>query len=141
MTERSFQATTHRATQKEKTQRAFRAYLDLLDTGDWILGELQGQFVSFDLTISGFRVLEILYRKGPMSMSDVARERRNVRQSLDVIVNRLEERGWVRRDLATLPPVAMPGNYIPKARRGRPIAGRRVSMVRLTPSGEKFMES
>ena len=73
-----------------------------------------------------------------MNMSDAAADP-NVRQSLDVIVRWLEERGWVRRDLATLPPVAMAGQYIPKARRGRPIAGRRVSMVRLTPFGEKFI--
>jgi MarR family 2-MHQ and catechol resistance regulon transcriptional repressor len=137
--ERPFQATMHRATQKEKTQRAFRAYLDLLDTAEYMLSELQGQLMCYDLTINGFRMLELLYRTGPMRMADAARERRYNRQNLDVVVKRLEERGWVRRENSTLPPAERKPSHIPWAKRDRPRAGRRVTMVRLTPQGEKFI--
>jgi MarR family 2-MHQ and catechol resistance regulon transcriptional repressor len=137
--ERPFQATMHRPTQKEKTQRAFRAYFDLLDAADHMLGELQGQLMCYDLTSNGFRMLELLYRKGPMRMADAARERRYNRQNLDVIVSRLEERGWVRRENSTLPPAERKPSHIPRAKRDRPRTGRRITMVSLTPAGEKFI--
>lgn len=137
--EQPFQATMHRPTQKEKTQRAFRAYLDLLDTAEYMLGELQGQLMSYDLTSNGFRVLELLYRTGPMRMADAARERRYNRQNLDVIVRRLEDRGWVRRENFTLPPAERKPGHIPRSKRNRPRSGRRVTMVRLTPAGERFI--
>ncbi len=51
-----------RPTQKEKTQRAFRAYLDLMDTADWLKSELRAPLEAFDLTMPGFRLLEMLYK-------------------------------------------------------------------------------
>lgn len=136
---RPFQATMHRPTQKEKTQRAFRAYLDLLDTADWMLGELYGQLTSFDLTMNGFRTLEMLYRLGPMKMVDAARERQYNRQNLDVVVKRLEARGWVVRDFSTLAPVAIKPTHLSRIKRTEGRAGRRVVVLRLTQEGEKFI--
>ena len=91
------------------------------------------------MTYSGLRVLEMLYREGRMAMGDVARARQCNRQNLDVIVARLEERGWVRRTLYRLPPVEIKESLIPRARRGVPRLGRRIAVVSLTPAGEKFV--
>lgn len=132
-------ATMHRATQKEKTLRAFRAYLDLLDTAEWMLVQLRGQLEAFDLTIGGFRLLEMLYREGPMRMSAAAEKRQRSRQNLKAIINRLEERGWVRREVSNLPPAGIKESHLSKAERGRARKGKRISMLRLTPLGEKFI--
>jgi|ERR1700683_1981164 hypothetical protein len=49
--------------QRAKTLRAFGAYLELMDTAEMIRDPLRGQLWGFDLTIRGFRLLEILYRQ------------------------------------------------------------------------------
>ena len=92
-------------THKERTLHAFRAYLELLDTAEWFEREMRAPLESFDLTMAGFRLLELLYRVEIMTIPDVARRRGAVRQTMDAIVARLVERGWVRRMLIALPPV------------------------------------
>lgn len=128
-----------RLTQREKTQRAFRVYRELIDTAEWMKAELRGQLECFDLTFPGFRIMELLYREGPMGMGDVARQRECNRQNLDVVVARLEDRGWVRRGLFRLPPVRIKKSRIPKALRGKRRVGRQIAMIQLTRAGEKFM--
>jgi hypothetical protein len=46
-----FGTMAHRVTQKERTQRAFRAYLDLIDTADWLKREMRVPLESFDMTM------------------------------------------------------------------------------------------
>jgi MarR family 2-MHQ and catechol resistance regulon transcriptional repressor len=128
-----------RPTQREKTQRAFRAYVDLLDTAEWMRSYMRGPLESFDLTMGGFRLLEMLYREGPTSVVAAAEKRGCQRQNLDVIITRLEERGWVRRTVTTRPPVEIKKSHLPRAKRGRKREGRRVGIVSLTPRGEKFV--
>jgi MarR family transcriptional regulator, 2-MHQ and catechol-resistance regulon repressor len=124
---------------KEKTRRAFRAYMDLLDTAEWLKGELRGPLMSFDLTMGEFRVLELLYREGALFVQDIARRRRLRRQSMDAVVARLAERGWVQRKIVTLPPVEFERAHLAKSTRNERREGRRVSVVGLTKSGKKFM--
>ena len=128
-----------RPTQKERRDRAFRAYLDLLDTAEWMKSQMRGQLELFDMTYAGLRVLEMLYREGRMAMADVARARQHARPNLEVIVRRLEEHGWVRREFRRLPPVKRRESRIPKRLRGKPRVGRRVAMVGLTPAGAEFV--
>ncbi len=140
MTKRSTtNAAYHPPTQREKTQRAFRAYCALVDTADWIRGRLRGQLETFNLTMPGFRLLETLYREGPSGLAELARRQGCTRQNLDAILARLEERGWVRQEIVTRPPVEMDEKRLPKALRGRRRKGPRAAMVHLTPLGEKFM--
>jgi hypothetical protein len=54
----------HYPRHREKTQRAMQAYLDLIDTADWLRGELRVPLESFDLTMGEFRLLEMLNREG-----------------------------------------------------------------------------
>jgi DNA-binding MarR family transcriptional regulator len=128
-----------RPTQKEKTQRAFRVYLDLLDTAEWLRGYMRGPLESFDLTMGGFRLLELLYREGALTVTMAAEKRGCRRQNIDVLVAQLEERGWVRRMIVTLPPVEFEESHLPKAERGKRREGRRVAVLGLSRLGKKFI--
>ena len=74
-----------------------------------------------------------------MSLGVVAERCRCKYQNVDAIAVRLEERGWVRREVSELPPVEIKESHIAKARRGEPRRGRSVVLLQLTPGGEKFM--
>jgi DNA-binding MarR family transcriptional regulator len=130
---------TDYVTPREKTQRAFRAYMDLLDTADWIKGELRGPLMSFDLAMGEFRLLELLYREGALFISDIARKRRLQRQGVDVTIARLAKRGWVGRRVVALPPVELERAHLARSRRGERREGRRINVVGLTKSGKKFI--
>jgi MarR family transcriptional regulator, 2-MHQ and catechol-resistance regulon repressor len=116
-------------TQRQKTQRAYRAYVDLIDTAKWIENELRGPLWTHDLTMGEFRLLELLYREGALTLSDVIRRRQVKRQNIMVVVKRLRKRGWVERVDVTLPPV--PGS--------QKKVGRWASVVGLTKPGKRFI--
>jgi DNA-binding MarR family transcriptional regulator len=128
-----------RPNQKEKTLRAFKVYLELLDTAEWLRRWMQGPLESFDLTRQGFRLLVTLWRDGPTPMTRAAKELRCTRQNLNVVVKRMERRGWVRQEVVTLPPAETRMSRMPKARRRLPRRGRRIGMLKLTPTGEKVI--
>lgn len=111
-------------TRRQKTQRAYRAYVDLMDTAKWIENELRGPLWTHDLTL-----LELLYRDGALTLSDVIRKRQVKRQNIMVVVKRLRRRGWVERVDVTLPPV--PGSLKK--------VGRWASVVGLTKPGKRFI--
>lgn len=129
---------SHRVTQKERTQRAFRAYLDLIDTADWLKRTMRRPLESFDMTMQDFRLLEMFYREGALTMPDVGRRLGRVRQDVRVIVARLQERGWVGRMIVALPAVAFERAHVAKGEaEGR--EGPRVGVVALTKSGKKMI--
>lgn len=130
---------THWPTQKEKTQKAFRAYLELLDTADWIRAELRPQLEAFDLTMAGFRLLEMLYREGPVSKPMAADRFRFKRQNLNVIVAGLQQRGWVQVTVTMYPLAEVKETGASKARVRNPRDGQRVGVISLTPLGKKFI--
>ncbi|HUA01893.1 MAG TPA: MarR family transcriptional regulator [Candidatus Aquilonibacter sp.] len=129
---------SHWPSQREKTLRAFRAYLDLIDTADWLKNELRGQLESFDLTMPGFRLLEMLYREGALPVPNIARRRLCTRQNVGFILDSLEARGWVGHRVVNLPAVEVNESRIAKARRGAR-QGPRVRVVALTKSGKEFI--
>lgn len=126
--------------QRQKTLRAFDAYLNILDTADWLRSELRWQLDSFGLTESGFRVLYLLYDQGAMSMSTVARYYGYTRQNIDVVVRRLERHELVKRELIRMRPKRRDEKLLPIAWRSRKRGGRRVSIVGLTAKGERLIE-
>jgi len=128
-----------RMSQKDKTLRAFQAYLVFLDAAQWMRSQMRAQLESFGLTMGGFRLLELLYREGSISVSDAAELRDCKYQNMVFIVGQLQERGWVHRELVNLPPASVKSSRLPKAKRRRKRVGRRVAVVRLTPQGEKFI--
>ena len=124
---------------REKTLRAFRAYLDLQTTTDWIRREVRGQLQAFEMTLAGFRVLEMLYREGPTHMNETARRLEYDRQNLYATVRMLEGRGLVRRVSETLPLVDNKRNRELKEKGDTEHRGRGVTRLRLTPAGRKFI--
>ncbi len=125
-------------TQKDKTQRAFRTYLDLIDTANWLKREMRAPLDFFDLTFEGFRVLEMLYREGALTVPDVGRRTGHKRQNMLVILRRLEEPGWVRQVEVRLPAVEFERAHLSKAKR-EDHEGRMVHAVGLTGRGKKFI--
>ena len=108
-------------------------------TADWIRREMRGQLGSFEVTLVGFRVLEMLYREGPTHMSAAARKLECERQNLYMVVQTLEGRGFLRRVSETLPLVDNKRNRALKAMRDTEQRGRGVTRLRLTPAGRKFI--
>jgi len=129
----------HYPTHREKTQRAMQAYLDVIDTAEWLKGELRAPLDSFDLTFREFRLLELLSRKGPLTVRDAARERNSSRQNLKKASRHLERRGWVRRVVVTLPPAPFEESHKAKSKKDEKRKGRRVGVITLTPSGKRFV--
>jgi DNA-binding MarR family transcriptional regulator len=129
---------SHRPTQKEKGARAFQAFLDLMDTADWLKNELRAPLESFDLTMGGFRLLEMLYREGALTVPDVARRRLCTRQNINFVIAGLEQRGWVRQMVVRAPAAALKASRLPMLRRAIEREGPRVAVVGLTKSGKKF---
>jgi hypothetical protein len=78
-----------RPTQKEKTQRAFQAYLDLLNAAEWFKAQMRAPLESFDLTMEGFRLLTVLYREGALPIAEVARRRGCSIQNMHAVIARL----------------------------------------------------
>lgn len=127
-----------RPTQKQRTELAFRAFLDLIDTADWLKREMRAPLDAFDMTMMDFRLMEMLYREGALTAPDIARRLGRPRQDVRVIVARLEERGWLGRRTASLPPVEFERAHVSKAEQeGR--EGRRVGVVGLTASGKRLI--
>jgi DNA-binding MarR family transcriptional regulator len=110
-----------------------------MDTAEWFAGQVRGALASFDMTMAGFRLMEMLLREGRTSMSMAARGRGLQRQNLNVIVASLERRGWVRRTPVRLPPATMRASRLSKARRAQPRKGKPVVVVGLTEAGERYI--
>ena len=127
--------------QRDKTVRAFQAFLNVMDTADWFKNELRGQLESFDLTMGGLRLLEMLYREGALTVPDVARRRLCTRQNVGFVIASLEKRGWVRQMVVKVPAAAIKESRLSKLRRGIQREGPRVGVVGLTKSGKEFAGS
>jgi DNA-binding MarR family transcriptional regulator len=126
-------------THKERTERAFRTYLDLLDAEEGLKAALRGPLELVDLTLEGFRLLEMLDREGALTIADVTKRRGRDWDSTNDVIVRLEKRGWVRRATAKVPPVEFDRAHLPKSRKNEPREGRRIAVVGLTASGKKFI--
>jgi DNA-binding MarR family transcriptional regulator len=127
-----------RPTQKEKTLRAFRTYFDLLDAADYLRVWLRSQMAMFGLSLLGLRVLEMLYREGPMEVRAIAARRGYPMQHIHALMCRMEAKGWVSRKIVRRDPAPIKITHIPKARRGN-VEGRKVTVAALTESGQKLI--
>jgi len=126
-------------THKEKTERAFRAYLDLLDAEERLKAALRGPLELVGLTVEGFRLLEMLDREGALPLADVVRRRGRDREATCDVIARLAKFGWVRRIFVKLPPVEFKLAHLPRAKKDQPRVGRRMSVLGLTAPGKKFI--
>lgn len=136
-----YQATIHRPGQKEKTERAFKAYMDLLEAAEWIRNQVRGQFEIFGLTFREFQIMEMLERNGTMRTVDVAERCRCNRQNIDLIVARLVEMGYLLKQIMNLPPAEVKQTNLPKDRRGKTTAGRKIAIIGLSKLGRTMMKN
>jgi DNA-binding MarR family transcriptional regulator len=122
----------------ERRAKAFRAYLELLDTATWFRSQMDRHLTQFDLPIEQFRLLEMLYRDGQMTIAEAARRRHCTRQSISSMAERMAKRGWVRLEMGRLPATEMDEAQLKKSERGKERFGRRALSMKLTEEGEKF---
>ncbi len=126
-------------THRQKTQRAMQAYMEMIDTAEWLKGELRVPLESFDLTMGELRLLELLDRRGALTTRDVIRARKAKRQNVWRLVERLERRGWVGQRIITLPPVGAEDSHQAKSRKGESRRGQLIGVVGLTAAGKNFI--
>ena len=69
--------------------------LDLLETTAYMQKEMQSQLEAFDVTMRTIRILEMLYRKGPMEIRVMASQMKCSRQNIKNILLLCEK---IRRD-------------------------------------------
>jgi DNA-binding MarR family transcriptional regulator len=134
-------AATRRPGRAEKADRAFQAYLDLLDTADWLSRWVRGHLRVCSLTSKGFRVLEILHRHGPQQMTALAKRCSSDRRNADAIVRGLVKQGHVTLGIAWLPAADIKASHMAKRDREKKRRGPRVAVARLTREGEEFFRS
>jgi DNA-binding MarR family transcriptional regulator len=126
---------------EERRSRAFQAYFDLMDTADWMRKVVRGQLEILEVSLEGFRVLELLRGRGPMSLPALSEARGCKRQTMFEHVRKLVSEGRVTYEVSRHAPVRMEEKRIPSQRRGLPRQGKLEGMVRLSPQGEKFMRA
>ena len=127
---------THRAKIPERRARAFRAYLDVLDTAAWLRRRAERQLEEFDLNLERFRMMEILYSEGSKTMPEMAARRNCVRQGQFGLAQPLIDQGWVRLEAMRIHAADADGGG---ADEDEPGPGRRVTRMHLTAEGQEFM--
>jgi MarR family transcriptional regulator, 2-MHQ and catechol-resistance regulon repressor len=81
----------------EKAERALRVYKDLVKATEDMMA-LQGrQLDSLGLTVSQYRVLETLLRRGPMGQGTLGAEALAAGSNTTIVIRNLERRGLVVR--------------------------------------------
>jgi DNA-binding MarR family transcriptional regulator len=118
--------------QREKAERAFASYLELMDAADFMRARVYNQLATFDLTIRGFRVLELLHREGPRPAVGVAGRFGWTRQNLDFVLKGLAENGWVAARRSSVRQMEELGVEVPDGD-GRPLV-----LLVLTKAGTAF---
>jgi DNA-binding Lrp family transcriptional regulator len=126
-------------THRERTERAFRAYLDLLDAEEELKVPLKWALELVDLTVEGFRLLEMLDREGALPITQITKRRGTDRSSTREVIARLEKRGWVRRGLVKLPPIEFERTHLAKSKKDDPREGKKIEVAGLTAPGKKFI--
>jgi len=125
--------------QRGKAHRAFRAYQDVLDTAEWFRRKVRDQLETFELTLWEFRVLELVYRQGPLYTSEAARWLQTTPHLLERYVRLLERKGWIQREASNLEVSKETERRISRSRRPQKGRGRRVMQMTLTPEGAKWV--
>ncbi len=123
----------------DKTRQAFRAYLEFLDTGNWLRFHMEEQLSQFDLNVEEFRFLELLHREGPMTTTTIAQRRWCRRQSVLNMAARLEESGWIAREAIRLPAAEIDEKRLQKSLRDKPRVGRKAVRFSLSKEGRELI--
>ena len=88
--------TRYRGTRAEV--RALDAFIKLLRATDTVRARLDAELRELGLAESQLGVLESLLHLGPMRQCELGRKQLTSRANVTLIVDKLEDRGWVRRE-------------------------------------------
>ena len=91
-----------RVREPEKSSRAFAAYVDLLDTADWLREKMSRQLKTWNLTMMQFRVMETIHREGPQYQQELSRKFGCSKQNVGQVVNSLVGCGCLRVEVSHL---------------------------------------
>lgn len=98
------------------------AYLNLWRTYDRLRAYEDELFVDFGVTAQQYNALRLLAAAHPEAVPTLVLAEKLISRAPDItrMLDRLEERGWIRRD--------------------RPTSDRRRVMIRITPAGKRLLE-
>jgi DNA-binding MarR family transcriptional regulator len=131
--------TRQRPSQEQRRMRAWDTYVDLADAVDWMRERLRMALDMFGLSMEEFRLLALIYLKGPLTLRDVSEERRRDRKNMYQTVRRAEEFGWVRWEVKRVGPGEVKAGRLRKDRRGGNTYPPRMGVVKLTEDGETLI--
>ena len=86
----------YKGTRKEA--RALTAYVKLMRASEAVTVRIHRPVVDAGLTVTQFGVLEALYSLGPLSQRDIARKILKSTGNITFVIDKLEQRGLVRRE-------------------------------------------
>ena len=127
--------------EKEKTSRAYEAYLDILDTAAWLEEKYTRQLKTWELTMMQFRVMDTIYREGPQHLLELSRRFQTSKQNVGYVIERLVGCGCLQKEIAALPRISPARSKQQKAEGNGEATpqGRRVLFLRLSKEGERFI--
>jgi len=125
-----------------RTNRAVAGYVDLLEAAEQLKERMTRQLGSYYLTMLEFRLLASILHDGPQYQIAISHRFRCSKQNIGRAVESLRERGYLRRKMSALPTTPSDGWANPEraATMKRPVRGRRIAIVRLTPQGREFIK-
>ncbi len=89
--------------ERGKTAMAYQAYVDLMQTAEWIR-ELAGKhLVALNMSMVEYRLMEWIYRHGPQYQMELSRRFQCSKQNVAWLIGRLAGFGWLKRATGRLP--------------------------------------
>ncbi len=126
-------------TREERSDRAFRGYMELLEAANWLRAELRLPLEAFEVTMREFQLLYLLHREGALPVAEVGRRQRSEHHNMVHLIARLEARGWLRRAVVRLPPVEWKRAHLAKSKRNEERRGRRMTVVGMSAEGKRLV--
>ena len=88
--------TKHKGTREEI--RALDVYIKLQRASETVLTRTTAHLADYDLTVSQFAVLEVLYHLGVLSQRDLANKLLQSTGNISTVLKKLEKRGLISRE-------------------------------------------
>ena len=86
------------ASYSDTEQRALSAYTKLMRAAESVTGRTSRILAAFNLSVSQFGVLEVLFHKGSLCQSELAAKILKSTGNITMVIDNLEKRNLVRRE-------------------------------------------
>lgn len=130
-----------RPNQEQRRRRAWETFLDLADAVDRMREQLRIALDMFGLSMEEFRLLALLYLRGPLTLRQASEERGRDRKNMYHTLRLAEEYGWVQWEVSRVGRDEVKEGRLPKDRRGGNTYPPRMGVVRLTEEGKRLIET